>query len=89
MGLLFTTKDMKKYKVQVPQWNEMLSFYCTALGFIIKKMKNRNWKRMYKLKNLGKILATMKNVFKRESIAWKNLFAFVTTICTLLLYFIL
>ena len=23
----------KKDKVQVPQWNEMLSLYCTALGF--------------------------------------------------------
>ena len=23
----------KKDKVQVPQWSEMLSFYCTALGF--------------------------------------------------------
>ena len=75
---------MKKYKVQVPQWNEMLSFYCTALGFIIKKMKNRNWKRMYKLKNLGKILATMKNVFKREYIACKNIFAF----CNYYLYFV-
>ena len=33
-GLLFTTGDMKKDKVQVPQQNEMLSLYCTALGFI-------------------------------------------------------
>ena len=26
----------KKKNVQVPQWNEMLSLYCTALGFISK-----------------------------------------------------
>ena len=26
----------KKDKVQVPQQNEMLNFYCTALGFINK-----------------------------------------------------
>ena len=35
-GLLFTTEDTKKNKVQVPQGNEMLSLYCTALGFISK-----------------------------------------------------
>ena len=35
-GLLFTTEDMKKDKVQVPQRNEMLSLYCTELGFISK-----------------------------------------------------
>ena len=37
-GLLFTTEDTKKKinKVQVPQGNEMLSLYCTALGFISK-----------------------------------------------------
>ena len=35
-GLLFTTKDVKKNKVQVPQRNEMLSLYCTILGFISK-----------------------------------------------------
>ena len=35
-GLLFTTEDMKKNKVQVVQWNEMLSLYYTALGFIDK-----------------------------------------------------
>ena len=35
-GLLFTTEDMKEDKVQVPQQNEMLSLYCTALGFISK-----------------------------------------------------
>ena len=34
MGLLFTTEDMKK--VQVPQWNEMLSLYHTALGLVSK-----------------------------------------------------
>ena len=34
MGLLFTTEDMKKDKVKVPQQNEMLSSYFTALGFI-------------------------------------------------------
>ena len=28
--------EKKKNKVQVPQWNEMLSLYCTALGFISK-----------------------------------------------------
>ena len=27
----------KKDKVQVPQQNEMLSLYCTALGFISKR----------------------------------------------------
>ena len=26
--------NMKKNKVQVPQWNDMLSLYCTALGYI-------------------------------------------------------
>ena len=36
MGLLFTTEDMKKDKVQVSQPNEMLSLYCTALGLISK-----------------------------------------------------
>ena len=25
--------EKKKDKVKVPQWNEMLSLYCTALGF--------------------------------------------------------
>ena len=36
-GLLFTTEDMKKKdKVEVPHRNEMLSLYCTALGFISK-----------------------------------------------------
>ena len=34
--LVFTTEDMKKDKVQVPQRNEMLSLYCAALGFISK-----------------------------------------------------
>ena len=29
-------KKWKKDKVQVPQWNEMLSLHCTALGFINK-----------------------------------------------------
>ena len=32
----FTTGDMKKEKVQVPQQNEMLSLYCIALCFISK-----------------------------------------------------
>ena len=27
----------EKNKVQVPHWNEMLSVYCTALGFVSKK----------------------------------------------------
>ena len=36
-GLLFTTEDMKKNKLQGTQRNEMLSLYCTALGFITKK----------------------------------------------------
>ena len=35
-GILFTTEGMKKDEVQVPQWNEMLSLYCTALGFVSK-----------------------------------------------------
>ena len=35
-GLLFTTEDTKKDKVQVPRQNEMLSLYCTALGFVSK-----------------------------------------------------
>ena len=34
MNLLFTTEDMKKDKVQVPWWNEMLSLYCSAFGFV-------------------------------------------------------
>ena len=51
-GLLFTTKDKKKDKVQVPQRNEMLFLYFTALGFISKKI------------NLSKIPTTMRNVFK-------------------------
>ena len=39
-GLLFTTEDMKKKdKVQVTQRNEVLSLYCTALGFISKNEK--------------------------------------------------
>ena len=33
-GLLFTNEDPKK--VQVPRQNEMLSLYCTALGFVSK-----------------------------------------------------
>ena len=37
IGLLFTTEDIKKTeKVQVPQQNEILSLYGTALGFISK-----------------------------------------------------
>ena len=32
---------MKKDKVQIPQGNEMLSLYCTALGFIIKNEELR------------------------------------------------
>ena len=36
-GLLFTTEDMKKNKLQGTQRNEMLSLYCTAFGFISKK----------------------------------------------------
>ena len=35
-SLLFTTGDMEKQKVQVPQQNEMLSLYCIALCFISK-----------------------------------------------------
>ena len=35
-GLLFTTEDIKKDKLQVPQRNEMLSLFCPALGFISK-----------------------------------------------------
>ena len=35
-GLLFTNEDPKKDKVQVPRQNEMLSLYCTALGFVSK-----------------------------------------------------
>ena len=31
---------MKKSKVKVPQQNEMLSLYCTALGFISKNEYN-------------------------------------------------
>ena len=40
-GLLFATEDMKKKKdkVQVTQRNEVLSLYCTALGFISKNEK--------------------------------------------------
>ena len=34
--LVFTTEDIKKDKVQVPQRNEMLSLYCAKLGFISK-----------------------------------------------------
>ena len=34
MNLLFTTEDMKKEKVQVLWWNEMLSLYCSAFGFV-------------------------------------------------------
>ena len=37
-GLLFITEDM--IKVQVPQRNEMLSLYCTAIGFISKNEEN-------------------------------------------------
>ena len=33
-GLLFTIENMKKDKV--PRRNEMLSLYCTALGFVSK-----------------------------------------------------
>ena len=43
-GFLFITEEMKKDKVQVPQRNEMLSLYCTALGFISKNEE-------YKLEN--------------------------------------
>ena len=43
-GLLFTTEDMKKDKVQVPQKIEMPSSYCTVLGFISKNEE-------YKLEN--------------------------------------
>ena len=43
-SLLFTTEDMKKDKVQVPQQNEMLSLYCTGLGFTSTNEK-------YKLEN--------------------------------------
>ena len=32
--------EHKKEKVQVPHQNEMLSLYCTALGFICKKIKH-------------------------------------------------
>ena len=39
MGLLFITEDMQKDKVQVPQLNEMLSLYCTPLGFVSKNEK--------------------------------------------------
>ena len=41
-GLLFTTEDIKKRKkyIQVTQRNEMLSLYCTALGFISKNEYN-------------------------------------------------
>ena len=35
-GVLFTTEDMQKDKVKVPQRNEMLSLFCTALGFVSK-----------------------------------------------------
>ena len=38
MGVLFATEDMKK--VQVPQWNEMLSLYHIALGFVSKNEYN-------------------------------------------------
>ena len=37
-GLLFITEDM--IIVQVPQLNEMLSLYCTAIGFISKNEEN-------------------------------------------------
>ena len=36
----------KKDKVQMLQWNEMLSLYCTALGFIVK-MKNIILNKIY------------------------------------------
>ena len=39
-SLLFTTDGMKKDKVQVPQRNEMLSLYCTALDFISKNKEH-------------------------------------------------
>ena len=29
-------QEKKKDKVEVPQWNGMLSLYCTTLGFISK-----------------------------------------------------
>ena len=38
-GLLFTTEEMKKDEVQVPLQNEMLTLYCTALGFVSKNEK--------------------------------------------------
>ena len=56
-AFFFTTKDKKKDKVQVPQRNEMLFLYFTALGFISKKI------------NLSKIPTTMRNVFKWEYLA--------------------
>ena len=45
-GLLSTTEDMnkKKDKVQLPQQNEMLSLYCSAVDFISKNEE-------YKLEN--------------------------------------
>ena len=51
-GLLFTTGDMKKKKVRVPQRNEMLSLYCTALSFNMKNINpNKTPNRRY-LKNM-------------------------------------
>ena len=44
MGLLFTTKDMKKKRVHMCQQNEMVSLDCATLGFISKNEE-------YKLEN--------------------------------------
>ena len=40
-GLFFTTEDINKDKVQVPQGNEMLSLYHTALGRISKNEESK------------------------------------------------
>ena len=63
----------------MPQQNEMLSLYHTALGFISKKMKNINYKTTYNLKKIKQNSNNnekLNNVFKREYLALKNLFAF-------------
>ena len=44
MGLLFNTEDIKKDIVQMPQRNEMVSLYSTALVFFRKNEE-------YKLEN--------------------------------------
>ena len=53
MGLLFNTEDIKKDIVQMPQRNEMVSLYSTALVFF---RKNEEYK-----------LDTMHKLIKHES----------------------